>query len=600
MKHAFITIIAAAITLPLAAQDSAYVRNVTVERDYQPTIQEAQKIQTQPQVVEETMTPVEVKYSDYSNILSPVHNVTPMGMPKTSFKSSGQYNGYIRGGFGHTGTLLDFEYALKDQKSSTLNVYAHHRAEWGLRTLSKSNLGLDFTHSFQHSDLYFGVKGGNLFYHKYGRIYDYQNGDNYLREIGLDNKIDKTALWTAEAFVGVKSNKSKSDFKYRFQTGYALYSKIGTVTEHQVRTSAQVDWKTDVHHVGGNLYVQNNMIQLGSLSNDITEEEKNKVHNIRIEPYYEYQGKRIIVHAGVNMDVNIGRGKMLSGSDNISFLPSPNIYMEAQVAKQWLTLYASAKGSFGLGNLQSFMESNRYRLIHAGVVSTHVTSYSPIDAELGLHIRPTMNLMIELHGGYGLLYNQCSLIATTEDGAATQKRFGKSMNAGAFGYAYSDYGRGKIGGIFDYHYRDMVHVKAWGDYYIWRSFGHEAPGYTFTNPAVQLDSATVYDRPSWKVGLRIDGRIDSHWSLYSDNRFEGARTVMATDGEHTLAPMINLGLGCKYEMAVGKKVVTRGERQMPNLELFLQLDNIMHRHNDIYYGYQTQGIQFLLGALYRF
>ena len=53
-------------------------------------------------------------------------------------------------------------------------------------------------------------------------------------------------------------------------------------------------------------------------------------------------------------------------------------------------------------------------------------------------------------------------------------------------------------------------------------------------------------------------------------------------------------------MAVGKKVVKRAERQMPNLELFLQLDNIMHRHNDLYYGYQTQGIQFLLGALYRF
>lgn len=599
MKRSILTIIAAALAFSLAAQDSAYVRSVTVERDYQPTIQEAQKIQVQPQVQEEQMTPVEVKYSDYSLILSPDHNVTPMAMPKENFKSSGEYNGYVQAGFGHTGTLFDFDYAVKDAKKSALNIYAHHKAEWGLRTLSKSNLGLDFAHQFQNSDLYFGVKGGNLYYHKYGRIYDYENGNGYLRELGLTEQ-DKTALWTAEAFVGVKSNKSKNDFQYRFQTGYALFSKIGAVSEHQVRTTAQLDWRTDPHHVGANLYVQNNFIQLSGLSSDIAEEEKNKVHNIRIEPYYEYQGKRILIHLGVNMDLNIGRGQLLSGSENIAFMPSPNIYMEAQVAKNWLTLYASAKGSMATGNLQGFMEENRYRLIHDGIVSPHVTAYSPVDAELGFHIRPTKGLLFELHGGYGLHYNQTTLIATTADGATTQQRYNKAMNAGCFAYAYSNYACGKVGGLIDYHYRDIIHIKAWGDYFIWQSMGHETPAYTFANTDLALDSATVYDRPQWHAGLRIDGRIDSHWSLYSDNRAEGARTVMTTDGEKTLAPIINLGLGCKYETAVGKKAVRRGERRMPNLELFFQLDNIMHRYNELYYGYQTQGIQFLLGALYRF
>ena len=85
-----------------SAQDSAYIRTVTVERDYQPTIQEAQKIQVQPEQVEETMTPVEVRYSEYTPILSPDHNVTPMATPRQNFRASGQQNGYIRVGFGHT------------------------------------------------------------------------------------------------------------------------------------------------------------------------------------------------------------------------------------------------------------------------------------------------------------------------------------------------------------------------------------------------------------------------------------------------------------------------------------------------------------------
>lgn len=72
--------------LSLAAQDSTYTRTITVERDYQPTIQEAQKIQVQPEQVEETMTPVEVRYSEYTPILSPDHNVTPMSTPRQSLE----------------------------------------------------------------------------------------------------------------------------------------------------------------------------------------------------------------------------------------------------------------------------------------------------------------------------------------------------------------------------------------------------------------------------------------------------------------------------------------------------------------------------------
>jgi hypothetical protein len=38
----------------------------------------------------------------------------------------------------------------------------------------------------------------------------------------------------------------------------------------------------------------------------------------------------------------------------------------------------------------------------------------------------------------------------------------------------------------------------------------------------------------------------------------------------------------------------------PNLTLFFELNNFIHRKNDIYYGYQSQGINFRLGAIYKF
>ena len=118
----------------------------------------------------------------------------------------------------------------------------------------------------------------------------------------------------------------------------------------------------------------------------------------------------------------------------------------------------------------------------------------------------------------------------------------------------------------------------------------------------------VYDRANWDLCLRIDGRIDKHWSLYSENRFEGSRTALVSDGTtYTLRPIIDLNAGVEYNMWVGKKAsapsanssVLRPEPK-PNLTLFLQLNNWLHRKNEYLYGYRSQGINFLVGATFRF
>ena len=67
-------------------------------------------------------------------------------------------------------------------------------------------------------------------------------------------------------------------------------------------------------------------------------------------------------------------------------------------------------------------------------------------------------------------------------------------------------------------------------------------------------------------------------------------------------------MGLQYEMWVGKpaKAVQNDKGSVvrplpqPNLVFFLQLNNFIHRKNDIYYGYRSEGINFLLGATYRF
>lgn len=581
-----------------AQQDSALHRSVTVERDFQPVIQAAGKIATKPAVVETKIESSQVHYSDFTAEVTPQATFNPLLSQPTRFEPGRKYNGYIRGALGHPNTLLDFGYHLDDTKNSILDVYAHHRAEWGLAALSKTNVGLNFTHTYSKCDLYFGLSGGNIFYHKYGHFYDYsqtfgmwaKNDEAYPKPYTIGDK-DKTSLWTAEVYLGVKAN-AKQDVQYQVQTGYMLFAKAGAVSEHQLRTKGSFDWHSAEHHVGAQLYVQNNFLQLNDalgIPNSLYQKSR---HNFRIEPYYAYEGTRLRVHVGVNFDLNIGKGhQILSKTENVSFAPSPHINLEAQIAKQWLTIYADIEGSLGFGSLQSYMEENRYSMIHAGIIRP-CAPYTPVDAELGFHIRPHRDVLIEIHGGYAYMMYEDFWIATANSTTVFEP-LNKPLMAGDFIHDHAEnYQRGKIGGQLNYHYQDLVRVNLHGDYYIWKG------------------DTTVYDRPNWELGLRIDGRINKNWSLYSDNRFAGKRLALATDGEHWLAPTIDLNLGLQYDMWVGKvkNESTKGKTNnnalrpepQPNLTLFFQLNNWLHRKNEIYYGYRSQGINFLLGATYRF
>lgn len=581
-----------------AQQDSALHRSVTVERDFQPVIQAAGKIATKPAVVETKIESSQVHYSDFTAEVTPQATFNPLLSQPTRFEPGRKYNGYIRGALGHPNTLLDFGYHLDDTKNSILDVYAHHRAEWGLAALSKTNVGLNFTHTYSKCDLYFGLSGGNIFYHKYGHFYDYsqtfgmwaKNDEAYPKPYTIGDK-DKTSLWTAEVYLGVKAN-AKQDVQYQVQTGYMLFAKAGAVSEHQLRTKGSFDWHSAEHHVGAQLYVQNNFLQLNDalgIPNSLYQKSR---HNFRIEPYYAYEGTRLRVHVGMNFDLNIGKGhQILSKTENVSFAPSPHINLEAQIAKQWLTIYADIEGSLGFGSLQSYMEENRYSMIHAGIIRP-CAPYTPVDAELGFHIRPHRDVLIEIHGGYAYMMYEDFWIATANSTTVFEP-LNKPLMAGDFIHDHADnYQRGKIGGQLNYHYQDLVRVNLHGDYYIWKG------------------DTTVYDRPNWELGLRIDGRINKNWSLYSDNHFAGKRLALATDGEHWLAPTIDLNLGLQYDMWVGKvkNESTKGKTNnnalrpepQPNLTLFFQLNNWLHRKNEIYYGYRSQGINFLLGATYRF
>lgn len=538
------------------AQDSTFNRVVTVERDYQPEISHANIIPVQPSVLQVDVNPNPVVYSTYSNPLSISHNLYPLEAAETKFTAPTPLNGHIEGAIGHQNTRVDFMYEVHEKKNFSASVYAKHNANWGCNTLSNSQIGAEGTYHFKKANLYFGLVGENEYFSYYGRYY---NGSHKLpaltiKRMGELQVQDWTSLYQATAYVGIRANKYEH-FQYKIQTGYKAFF-APNIIEHQVQSYLDMYWAEGQHQGGVKVYVQNNLY---TNENNLS----NTIHNIRIQPFYALNENKIRLQVGVNLDLNIGTEQMLSANQNISFAPSPNVKMEWLIVPKVLNLHTEIEGGLGRGIIAEGLQTNRYLDIHELATRREARRYTPVSANLGLMVHPLRTMVIDIYGGYSLYKNDFTMKAICDPSSSAVNRYS---------YLLHDYQRGHVGASLHYHYRDILSIKAKGNYYFWKNLSEDLP---------------VYDRPDWDASLRIDAHINRKWSLYSDNHFEGGRIAYTTNGDKKLPAVIDLNIGAQY-------AINRW------LNVYLQVGNYLHRANYTYYGYPSQGCHFLVGVKYAF
>jgi hypothetical protein len=282
--------------------------------------------------------------------------------------------------------------------------------------------------------------------------------------------------------------------------------------------------------------------------------------------------------------MNIGTGELLSQIENLSFAPSPNLQFEWSMMDNIFHVYANATGQFGLGTWQEYMGYNRYLNSRAGLLWDTPRAYTPVDAQVGFKIRPAKTLLIDIYGGYAYFLRACNMHA--------EERYDHS------GLAYyslwqSQFQRWKVGANLHYHYRDIIELNMGGNYYFYQQ--DPIPSMDPTTPyfqEVSIKGTTIFDRPNWDAYARVEAHIDSKWSVYSENYFAGSRMAFVQkypDGATVaeLRPIISLNIGGQY--AINRWVL-----------VYLQLNDYLNRKNDIFYGYQSQGIHFLAGVKWKF
>lgn len=569
MRKSIIFAIGLLICQLSTANDTTLSRVVTVERDFQPIIQSAGKINQRPTILQHELQLNPVVYSTYSDSLSIGYTVNPLRAADARFTPQAPLNGVLEGAIGHRNTHLLFGYQLlKDDYSLRLN--ANHDGYWGDDRLANTNLGIHYTQHFRGLDFYINAQGDADYWDYYVEMpYD---------TFGIINwEAGNSIVWEANANIGVVSTKKKA-LQYRIQTGYSAIGRISCV-EHLINSHMDLCWSNNRHAAGVKAQVKNNLYEEAVYS----EEQLDQIfpipnyiphsrHALRINPFYEYSYKNIRIHAGVHMDMNIdpfiGDNQWLSKTNKLGFAPSPDIQINWHTKDNIFHAYATVTGSYGTAMMDEKLEYNLFSW--PAKETDHIAHYTPVDATIGVKMRLIEPFLLDIYGGYALQLGQYSTYTTIFE----DLRWCKAISTDYY-IALNSYQQWKLGASLHYHYRDIIEFNAIGNYYFFRPTGDTTP----------LHAA--YDRPNWDINARLDVHIDSKWSVYSDNQFAGSRWANTSQGDKKLDPIVSLNVGGQY--AINRWLVT-----------YLQVNNYLNRKHDIWYGFKSQGFHFLAGVRWKF
>lgn len=578
----YIVVIACAAAVSAYAQtaeDSVQIdRTVVVEREFQPTVQQAGKIAVKPDVYEPQFEPTTPVYSSFSNPLSMDYTVRQLDFSTLNFCHREPMHGFMQAGVGHVNSLFNFNYRVTDSQMATrkkksandlvLDLHAHHLGQWGRKTISESNLGFDFSKQFRSIELYFGAEGGNDYFTRYGAYYDMAGDALTVKRFQDMDASAKQAIWTGNAHLGVKSLPN-APIKYEGQMGYESFIVPQYAIEHEVHTQGMFEWSSNYHRIGAELDIQN---RLYSTQDTAIENKVKANHKIHIEPYYGYEGNRIHVHAGVNLDFSAGRGRIAG--------ISPNVRFEADLTKNWLAAYVNATGYYEANGAYGEYKENRYRAMQCLFADTLSGTYAPIDLDFGFKIRPYATLLIDLHAGYNLTLDKHINV------------FGLNSTEVPYGQFEHDLQKQsifRVGADLHYHFRDVIFVQAGGNYFIGKAMN------ALEGLQDSKGQNVLFDAPAWNARLRIDAKINQKWSLYSDNFFMGGQKACVLEGGSYVAkdmrPMLDLNLGIQYN--VNKW-----------LSVYAQLNNYLAWTNKLsystYYGYEAQRANCMFGLTWSF
>jgi hypothetical protein len=551
-------------------------REMTLEREYDPIVQDAAKINTVPVVRDVTISKRPIVYSDYAVPVLPDKemNILPAGTLMTDVAHA-KRNGYLH----FAGGMLmnfngDFGYHLLNTDRDKLNIWFSHRSTNGdvrfaadSLTKRKAKLndnigGLDFSHRFDAATFSLGGNFGYSSFNYYGAPPAGGGSDSATNQ---GNRYIN--VYAGVAFEGISSPGYHIDVDYKnFNQKYALSKEQNGMTENNIGLNLGISSPVNDGRRFGVDLKMNMLAYMAPVSDDyraIVDSAFDNRYEVTLSPYYRMERDKLKLLLGLNL--------MLVSQNEAELLVSPNVALDVPVAS-WSLFYMNLGGGIESNTMYELSRRNRY----INPVFAPDASKTWADLKLGIRSSTSAGLWFDVFAGYK--YTEADVFYNPSS------------------YLRADHGFNNVSMVFQ-PVTQRIRVGATLKYDYKRIFDFYLKGvYDYYNLKYHNTRKNVYAAD----GLDENSDIEPYGVP--------ALTVNAGVNVHPLEP---LTLSLHYQMASGMYAYIDKENVKMNaindlslraswkfadaFGVYAQFNNLLFRRQELYYGYPLQPFTAMAG-----
>lgn len=560
-----------------SATDTTIKRNIEVVRDYTPVIKEAGKINTMPELKDVNTKKIEVDYKVWTSTYKPKTDIIPSLDYALASQEENKYSreGFLRLGGGNYKSFLGELYTpIYNSDVALFDFYLKHNSSFGNVTLKKDNYDvlsndvlskglyndnkarISFLRSIRIREISaFGEFGYNRFNY-YGLNSDMisfseQNKDKEEPEYKNDDQ--KNSHLTAALNFRFRSKDYIEQWKYDLQTNWRLLKTHFDVAENTIFTDLAASYRMQESILSLKFQMYNVFVstpEIGSI--DFSKAQNfNNFTVLKFNPYYSFISEVGRLNLGLKASFGINQGK------NTAF--SPDITGQVRVIDNIWYVYAGVTGDYKVNTLRSLANENIYLSPDARPEDTYI----PLDIYLGTKLNIGKSVNTDIHIGYKIINNQYFYV-NKSDSTGMKNTFDVvyDKNVGQF----------NCGAAVNYNFREKVDFSFKIGYNKWSL---EKQKEAWMLPAAQIGLGVSYVPTDF---LRFNINYD----------FEaGRKAKLGKDSSVDLKNFNDISLGANYKL-------------MSFLDVFARFNNILNQRSEFWYGYPSQGFNFLLGLTLTF
>lgn len=562
-------------------------RNVTVEREYKPVIQDAGKITSVPAVAEANVSKSPPSYSDLNLPLQVGQNIQTLSAAELELeKKQNPASAYIRIGAGnYYNNLLDFALPVIKRGDMRLDLKANHLASFGDKTHSTSNASLIFNNYYGKMEMLAGVNAGYEYFNYYGKnfnllgdvvdlksfstlpttLYTEQNLFRISRDAAtvklenLTNASTNDGMWRFNTYLGVRSAPAKTGLRYEAIVNYNNFNSRNGLTEDIIHTKAGFNNVNGKNRMGVDVELQNMYYSSDLPATVINVWDSYSVFSMN--PYYSFERNNWNVRLGVKTSFSFVHGR--------PFSPSPDIFAEWKAIPSWLAFYTGVGGGYKVNTLDLAMTENRFLFSDLRIQDT----YTPINAYFGLKIKPVYNLLIDAYISYKYIDNQYFFInkdyGTTAFALSHPEE--RIVYTNRFNAVYSRASLTNIGFRANYNIRNSMNVQLKGVYNGWKTF----------------DMAEAWQKPKFEADLTSEVRVTRNLNVNGSLFFKGEREAKLGNLVMNMKPVTDVNIGASYTY-------------LNWFTMFAKVNNLLNSRYEEFYGYEVQRMNVMVGAAFSF